>query len=56
MSLGKYGPDMRCRKNSFLHEITQEQMKFYTPAQVAVILAQRDNVSPIISVIDTASH
>ncbi|KAK4232178.1 hypothetical protein QBC38DRAFT_439473 [Podospora fimiseda] len=44
MTLGKYGPDVRCRKNSFLNEISVEQMQSYTPQQIARILSQRDHV------------
>ena len=44
MSLGKYGPDKRSAKNSFLYEISPEQMASYTPAQLAEILSQRDHV------------
>jgi len=44
MSLGKFGPDARAEKYSFLKEITTEQLYTYTPPQVAKILSQRDNV------------
>ncbi|KAK4186620.1 hypothetical protein QBC35DRAFT_453098 [Podospora australis] len=44
MSLGKFGADARSRKNNLLHEISQEQLWSYTPLQLALLLAQRDNV------------
>ena len=48
MSLGKHGPDKRSAKNSFLYEISPEQMASYTPAQLAEILSQRDHVNLIL--------
>ncbi len=44
MSLGRSGPDKRAERNSFLREISAEQMASYTPAQLATILSQRDGV------------
>lgn len=44
MSLGRWGPDKRQNKYSVLHEMTQEQMQSYNPAQIATLLAQRENV------------
>lgn len=44
MTLGKYGPDARADKYSFLREITNEQLRTYTPDQLVTILLQRDNV------------
>ncbi|KAK3356898.1 hypothetical protein B0T25DRAFT_537672 [Lasiosphaeria hispida] len=49
MSLGKCGPDVRREKYSFLNEVTSEQLQSYTPAQLAIVLSQRDNVHAAIS-------
>lgn len=49
MNLGKFGPDMRTQKYSFLNEITTDQLHTYTPSQVALILSQRDHVADIIA-------
>ncbi|KAK0711698.1 hypothetical protein B0H67DRAFT_647047 [Lasiosphaeris hirsuta] len=49
MSLGKCGPDVRLGKYSFLNEVTPEQLQSYSPAQLAIVLSQRDNVHTTIS-------
>jgi hypothetical protein len=40
----KRSPAERTNKLSFLGELTPEQMRSYTPAQIAIILEQRENV------------
>ncbi|KAK3692025.1 hypothetical protein B0T22DRAFT_446202 [Podospora appendiculata] len=49
MTLGKYGPDARAEKFSFLKEITPAQLSSYTPHQLATILEQREKVAKAIS-------
>ena len=49
MSLGKFGPDKRTQKYSFLKEITTEQLHSYTPSQLHMILSQRDHVAEIVA-------
>ncbi|KAK4447058.1 hypothetical protein QBC34DRAFT_440324 [Podospora aff. communis PSN243] len=44
MSLGKFGPDRRYKKYSFLAEITEEQLHTYTPTQLGEVMTQRDIV------------
>ncbi|KAK0623652.1 hypothetical protein B0T14DRAFT_186834 [Immersiella caudata] len=44
MSLGKFGADRRYKKYSFLTEITEDQLHTYTPAQLGIVMTQRDNV------------
>ncbi len=46
MTLGKFGPDARSKKHSLFNEISAEQMRSYTPQQIAVVLSQREDVSP----------
>ncbi|KAK1749374.1 hypothetical protein QBC47DRAFT_395927 [Echria macrotheca] len=48
MGLGKFGPDVRSKKYSFLKEITPEQLQTYTPTQLLNILEDRDNVQETI--------
>ncbi|KAK3334034.1 hypothetical protein B0T19DRAFT_145170 [Cercophora scortea] len=49
MTLGRYGPDVRAEKFSFLKEITPAQLSSYTPHQLATILEQREKVARTIS-------
>jgi hypothetical protein len=48
MSLGRFGADVRSQKYSLLKEMTEEQMRSYSPAQLETLLAQRDNVQTVI--------
>lgn len=42
---GPRSPERRADKLNFFREITDEQMKTYSPSQIATILEQRENVS-----------
>ncbi|KAI1180267.1 hypothetical protein F4777DRAFT_529406 [Nemania sp. FL0916] len=50
--IGSAGPrsaERRANKFSFLEEITAEQMKTYSPAQLATVLKQREDVLDVLS-------
>jgi hypothetical protein len=44
MSLGRFGPDKRADPYALLREMTEEEMRMYTPGQIATLLWQRDKV------------
>jgi hypothetical protein len=44
MSLGKFGPDRRADPYALLQEMTPQQMRTYTPEQIATLLRQREEV------------
>ncbi|KAI3343990.1 hypothetical protein F4824DRAFT_494246 [Ustulina deusta] len=46
---GPRSPEKRANKLSFFEEITAEQMKTYSPSQVATILQQRDKLLDVVS-------
>ncbi|TGJ88136.1 hypothetical protein E0Z10_g656 [Xylaria hypoxylon] len=49
ISPGPRSPERRADKFSFFGEITAEQMRTYSPTQLAIILEQRDNLLGVIS-------
>ncbi|KAI1369136.1 hypothetical protein F5Y08DRAFT_325541 [Xylaria arbuscula] len=46
---GLRSPERRASKLSFFEEVTPEQMKTYSPSQVATILQQRENLLNLVS-------
>lgn len=46
---GSRGPERRANRFSFFEEITTEQMSSYSPAQVAIILKQKETLLGILS-------
>ncbi|KAI0867015.1 hypothetical protein F4860DRAFT_15454 [Xylaria cubensis] len=46
---GRRGPERRANKLSFFEEITAEQMYTYSPAQIATVLEQRENLLSVLS-------
>ncbi|KAI0416193.1 hypothetical protein F5X98DRAFT_187647 [Xylaria grammica] len=49
ISPGPRSPERRADKLSFFEEITAEQMRTYSPTQLATILEQRDNLLDVVS-------
>ncbi|KAI0550282.1 hypothetical protein F4679DRAFT_594938 [Xylaria curta] len=46
---GRRSPERRANKLSFFEEITAEQMHTYSPAQIATVLQQRENLLSVLS-------
>ncbi|KAI1742502.1 hypothetical protein F4680DRAFT_446066 [Xylaria scruposa] len=46
---GRRSPERRANKFSFFEEITAEQMYTYSPAQIATVLQQRENLLSVLS-------
>ncbi|AEO69557.1 uncharacterized protein THITE_2012147, partial [Thermothielavioides terrestris NRRL 8126] len=46
MTLGKFGADARSNPHNLFNELTPEQLASYTPEQLAILVSQRENVSP----------
>ncbi|KAK5653155.1 hypothetical protein OQA88_9254 [Cercophora sp. LCS_1] len=49
MTLGKYGPDARSHTYNLFKEMTEGQLRSYTPAQLTRLLEQRDHVRETIA-------
>jgi hypothetical protein len=44
MSLGRFGPDRWSKSSDVLDEMSPAQKASYTPEQLAILTAQRENV------------